>query len=132
MSQGCLTERLSVHLLPSVSSSALLQAKTVHAACALEPTPAKLVRSDDINTHGDVVKQLKGGGATARGGGDAVQLLSHGAALPLTAAVRPCCHHLAVPVLQVHRSFDTVPERGEAQAEITPSASCILFSYLTV
>lgn len=79
-----------------------------------------------------MVKQLEGGGATARGGGDAVQLLSHGAALPLAAAVRPCYHHLAVPVLQVQRPFDTVPERGGAQAEMTPSASCILFSYLTV
>lgn len=69
-----------------------------------------------------MVEQLKGGGGTARGGGDVVQLLSHGATLPLAAAVRSCCHHLAVPVLQVHRPFDTVPERGEAQAEMTPES----------
>lgn len=62
-------------------------------------------------THSDVVEEAEGGGAAAGAGGDAAWLLPHGAALPVTAAVRARRHHLTLPVLQVHRRLQPIPGR---------------------
>lgn len=56
-----------------------------------------------------MVKHSEGGGPAAGGGGDVVWVSSHGAALPLTAAVPSCSHHLALAILHIHRPFRTIP-----------------------